>query len=313
MKLDNVASASYQAYPNSEDEMDASSSEYGESSGQNQLYNLVSSDTPPIHEITDTATLDGIVGQFQQSVEDYTSGGPSEGAQNPSTPAGDWKYQSNNAEIVAGDLLEGHETDPDNLHAFHYDAGLGQTAGLMALQHQSNDPDNEGHTVIEQLTTHPGTKYTGLSMLEKAANESQKNGNQGRLVLTPMPGRAEKFYQNSGFKTTKMDGDMVTQMKLDPANSDMWESHGNNKWRLKSADTNEAAAQQAGTSQPERVVKYYSLKPGTAPVSAAGKESNQPSAMQSGRAESAPTANLKRPYEKDSSSEDEPLRTKRRD
>ena len=92
--------------------------------------------------------------------------------------------------------------------------------------------------MVEQLTAHPGTKYVGLSMLEKAANESQIKGNQGRLVLSPMLGRAEKFYQDTGFTAAKMDRGMVTQMKLDPSQSDKWESDNSNRWRLKRARAN---------------------------------------------------------------------------
>ncbi len=119
--------------------------------------------------------------------------------------------------------VPGNSSSPSD-HFFAYQLGDTPVALMSVRQH----PDR---TTVENLTTHPGSKGAGETMMERAVNNSDIANHQGVLYLKSLMG-SEGFYDKLGFQRTPEATDDEIQMKLNPSASQHWIKKKDGTWSL---------------------------------------------------------------------------------
>lgn len=110
--------------------------------------------------------------------------------------------------------------DPDNVEkTFSYDLGDENSAALMTLRHDS------GTTLVSEPRTHPGISVAGKTMIEKAMNESESEGNDGVVPLVSLNASSTAFYRSLDFKPL-----IGSHMELNPSESHLWSQGQDGKW-----------------------------------------------------------------------------------
>jgi hypothetical protein len=184
----------------------------------------------PINEISLKEVAD-VARAFSDSIGEYATANDDEEVTDPHplddqpSDADRWNERSLNAIAVAERINKNADTGPENDKVtFSYDLG-GDSAALMTLRH------GPGATLISELATHPGTLGAGKIMVEKAVNESQTAGNDGKVHLASLNKASTEFYGSLGFKQLKPL--KSKNMELNPSDSHLWSQGNDGKWSLK--------------------------------------------------------------------------------
>jgi hypothetical protein len=183
-------------------------------------------DTSPVRELN-AGEIISAARIFQESIREYKTDKDGRKTKSPKRPyrfllkkglfdlkerfsswtrARDWNSRGNDAQLIAEDIETHHGST-----TFSYDLN-GRPVAMMALDHRGG-----GTTIIDHLATHPAVANAGELMIEKAVNESESNGNHGKLKLISLNRKSDSFYYHMGFEKLGKG-----QMFLDPRSDDYW-------------------------------------------------------------------------------------------
>jgi hypothetical protein len=189
---------------------------------------------PPIREVS-PQELGAVAEEFRSSIGSYANDdkGQPVSAEHSGDPhaAERWNNQSVMAQGLAediggagedADLNEGNAATNGESKAFSYDLG-DHSVAMMTLRHTTPS------TTVDALAAHPATQGAGKTMMEKAVNESQAAGNQGRVKLSSLDDSSDGFYQSIGFNHSETQSGY---MELDPSQSKLWSQGNDGKWQL---------------------------------------------------------------------------------